>query len=197
MKAIKEGQKRWQAWMDGAETDPDLVGTLLFAAARFGGTTEFDAMFERYQNERVPQVKNAILGAMGRFREAAVIEKYHAVALTPAVRPQDMYLVLAWGMRNRDARDATWKWLRDNWDLWIERYGSGGHMLEHFPLFVGSGFATHEKAAEIKDFFATHPHPALGRPTAQAVEAVEIKADWFDRDKDAIREFLNGWQKQH
>ncbi|HVQ44656.1 MAG TPA: M1 family metallopeptidase [Candidatus Saccharimonadia bacterium] len=192
---VKEAKTRWAAWMDGAETDPDVVAALLFAAARHGGEHEFEAMQSRYEREPVPQIKLGLLGAMGRFRQPALIARYLAYALTEAVRPQDLYIALAWGMRNRDGRDATWQWVQDHWNLWLERYGAGGHMLEHFPLFVGAGFATHAKAAEIRDFFDSHPHPALGRPTDQAVESVELRADWADRDAAAVAAFLADWEQ--
>ncbi len=192
---VHEAKRRWQAWMDRKPTDPDLVPTLLFAAARHGGEAEFEAIMKRYDAEPVPQVKTGLLGALGRFRQPELVGRYLAFALTNAVRPQDIYIPLAWSMRNRDARLATWKWVRDNWDLWIERYGGGGHMLDRFPLYTASGFATHAMAQEIKAFFDAHPHPTLGRPVAQAVEGVELKADWFDRDAEAITGFMAEWER--
>jgi len=103
--------------------------------------------------------------------------------------------VLAWSLRNRDGRDQAWQWVQDNWELWLKRYGAGGHMLEHFPLYAAGGFATHEKAKEIGNFFASHPHPALKRPAAQAVEAVELKADWSERDQADVASFLDNWEQ--
>jgi hypothetical protein len=70
-------------------------------------------------------------------------------------------------------------------------------MLERFPLYASSGFATHDMAHEIGEFFDGHPHPATKRPTQQAVEAVELKADWYDRDKLKIQNFMDTWSKDH
>jgi aminopeptidase N len=109
------------------------------------------------------------------------------------VRPQDLYIVMAWGFRNRDGRERTWEWFKANWDLFVKRYGAGGHMLERFPIYAASGFATHEMAKQIKDFFEARPHPATKRPTAQAVEGIELRADWYERDKLKIQSFLDEW----
>lgn len=190
----KEAVRRYEDYMEGRPTDPDLRPVVLYGAARHGGTEEFDAILERYRHEEVPQVKLSYLTALGRFRKPDLIKRYLEFGVSDEVRPQDVYIVLAWGMRNREAREATWAWVQHNWGMFLERYGGGGHMLEHFPTYVGAGFATHDKAREIKEFFAAHPHPAIGRPVAQAVEAVELKADWYDRDQEAVRTFVKAWR---
>jgi aminopeptidase N len=189
-----EAKRRFDQYLAGGEVDPDLRGVILFAAARHGRVKEFEAILELYRKETVPQVKISLLGALGRFRKPELIARYLEFALTPEVRAGDIFIVLAWSLRNRDGRDQAWQWLQDNWELWLKRYGAGGHMLERFPLYAASGFATHKMAKEIGEFFAGHPHPALKRPSAQAVEAVELKADWAERDQTDVASFLDTWE---
>jgi puromycin-sensitive aminopeptidase len=193
----REARKRLKAFLEGQPLNPDLRPVVLFAAARHGGTEEFEVILQRYRTEDSPQVKIGFLAALGRFRKPALIKRFLEFGVSEEVRPQDIYIVLAWGMRNREARELTWEWVRKHWGMFLERYGGGGHMLDHFPTYVGAGFATHERAAEIKAFFEAHPHPAIVRPTAQAVEAVELKADWYDRDKLKIRTFADKWETGH
>ncbi len=190
----KEASKQFDHYLATGEIDPDLRSVALFAAARHGGVAEFEAILNKYRSEEVPQVKIGLLGALGRFRDPAMIEKFIAFADSDDVRPQDLPIALAWGLRNREARDQVWHWLKQRWNVWVERYGGGGHILDHLPLYVGSGFATHAMAKEIRDFFAEHPHPSIKRPSAQAVEAVELKADWYERDKPTIAAFLDHWK---
>ncbi|GAC1371984.1 MAG: M1 family metallopeptidase [Candidatus Saccharimonadales bacterium] len=185
-----EAQKRYQAYLGGTELNPDLRSVVLYAAARHGGAKEFQEILERYRVEQSPQVKMSLLSTLGRFRTAKQIEQFLELGLSDDVRPQDFYMILAWGFRNRHGRDMTWAYLKKHWNTLVKRYGAGGHMLERFPVYAASGFATHEMAQEIKEFFTTNPHPAIGRPTAQAVESVELKADWRDRDYDAVLDFL-------
>lgn len=193
----REANKRFKDYLEGRPIDPDLRPAILYAAARHGGTDEFDAILERYRREQVPQVKISLLGALGRFRKPRLIERFLELGLSPDVRPQDIYIVVAYAMRNREGREKGWQWIQDNWDEFVRRYGEGGHMLDRFPLYAGAGFATHERAKEIKDFFAQHPHPAITRPVAQAVESVELKADWYDRDKAKIQAFADEWSTKH
>ncbi|HEX3082381.1 MAG TPA: M1 family metallopeptidase [Candidatus Saccharimonadia bacterium] len=189
----EEGKKRFEQYLEGAAIDPDIRSAILYAAARHGGEREFEAVLARYRAEETPQVKLSLLGALGRFRKPELIKRFLELGISPDVRPQDIFSVLAHGFRNHEARDITWAFVKEHWPLFLERYGGGGHMLERFPTYAGMGFATHEMAAEIKAFFAKHTHPGIKRPAAQAVESVELKADWYDRDKAEIMTFIKEW----
>lgn len=191
-----EARKRFEQFVAGEPVDPDLRPVALYAAARHGGAKEFDAILERYRKEQSPQLRISLLGTMGRFRTPELIERYLKMALSKDVRPQDIYIPLAWSFRNREGRDLAWAWVQENWDEFVRRYGDGGKMLDRFPHYAASAYATHEKAAEIKDFFESHPHPSTSRATPQAVEGVELKADWADRDMDKIRAFVKDWEKR-
>ncbi|HUD10890.1 MAG TPA: ERAP1-like C-terminal domain-containing protein, partial [Candidatus Saccharimonadia bacterium] len=175
--------------------DPDLRAVALFAAARHGGEAEFTMMLKRYREESSPQVKIGLLGAMGSFRKIGLIKRYLDSGLSPDVRPQDIYIVLSQMFGNRSGRNQAWTWMKMHWDELTNRYGAGGHMLERFPLYVAHGFSTRAMAAEVSEFFSLHPHPATVRPTAQALEMIEAKADWFERDGDGIAEFLDAWKR--
>ena len=189
-----EAKRRFEAFLEGADLDPDLRPVVLYGVARHGGEREFEAILSRYRVEQSPQMKMGLLTSLGRFRSPELIDRFLALGISEDVRPQDIFRILAWGFLNRHARDATWAFVKDHWELFLERYGEGGHMLEHFPLYAGSGFATHAMAAEIKAFFGARPHPSTNRPAAQAVETIELKADWFERDRDKIAAFLGDWK---
>jgi puromycin-sensitive aminopeptidase len=189
-----EARRQFEMYLAGEPVDPDLRPVALYAAARHGGQKEYDALVERYRQEESPQLRTSLLGTLGRFRKGDLIDQYLKMALSKDVRPQDIYIPLAWSFRNRDARDKAWTWVQQNWDEFVRRYGEGGKMLDRFPHYAASAFATHDKAKEIKDFFEGHPHPSTSRATPQAVESLELKADWADRDLDKIKKFVSEWE---
>jgi puromycin-sensitive aminopeptidase len=191
-----EARKRFDQFLAGDPVDPDLRPVALYAAARHGGNPEFEAVLERYRTEDSPQLRISLLGTLGRFRKPELIDRYLELALSKDVRPQDIYIPLAWSFRNHEGRFKTWDWLKANWNEFVKRYGDGGKMLDRFPHYAASAFATHEMANEIKDFFESHPHPSTSRATPQAVESVELKADWADRDMDKIEAFMQDWEKR-
>jgi aminopeptidase N len=193
----REALKRFEDFLAGRPLDPEVRPAALSAAARNGGAREFEAILERYRTEKSPQLRMSLLGTLARFRKPELIDRCLELGLSPDVRPQDIYIVLAWSFRNRNARERTWTWVKAQWGEFVKRYGDGGKMLDRFPLYAGMAFATHQMAAEIGEFFTSHPHPSTERTTSQAVESVELKADWFDRDKDRIEAFLTSWKNTH
>jgi aminopeptidase N len=190
-----EARRRFMAFHKGEATHPDLLSSLSMAVARTGDASDFELLLQHYQQETAPQLKNTFLGALGRFRQPELVSRTLEMSLDPeVVRPQDTILVLATLMRSRDARELAWKFIRDKWPVLLERYGAGGHMLEYIPQFVGGAFATHDKAKAVGEFFAANPHPSIARPAAQAVEAINLKADWYERDQAEIRTFLDSFE---
>ena len=67
----------------------------------------FEAILERYRKEDSPQLRVSLLGTLGRFRKPELIDRYLDLALSKDVRPQDIYIPMAWSFRNRDARDGV------------------------------------------------------------------------------------------
>ncbi len=188
--ATAEAKRRFEGYLLGEELNPDLRGAILFAVARDGGEREFEEILKHYRAEETPQAKMSLLAALGRFRKPELIQRFLDLGISPDVRPQDIFMVVASGFRSREAREMTWTFVKEHWQLFLDRYGEGGHMLERFPAYAGMGFATHTMAMEIKTFFESHPHPGTKRPAAQAVESVELKADWYERDRAEIEAFL-------
>ncbi len=180
----------FSAHLAGDPIPADLRAVVYGAIARTGDASDFDRLLTLYRSETIPQERMRLLSAINRFRKPELITRALELGFSSEVRAQDTIYVIAWGLMNRDGREATWQAIQDRWPLLLDRYGSGGHMLEHFPLYVGQSFASHAKAREVAEFFAAHPHPGITRPVAQAIESIELKADWYDRDRSQIEAFL-------
>ncbi len=192
--ATAEANARFAHYLKDGSIDPNLRAAIYYAIARHGGETEFDTFLELYRKEAVPQVKLQLLASLARFRKPKLISRALELGLSKDVRSQDTIYTVAYSLMNRDGRDLAWQFVQDNWPEFLKRYGSGGHMLENFPSYVGMAFTSHAKADEVKAFFAARPHPAITRPVAQAVESINLSADWYERDHQAIEQFLTDWE---
>jgi hypothetical protein len=189
-----EAIKRFTAYTSGGKLDPNTRAAVLFGAARYGGTKQYDQLLELYRHEEAPHTRQPQLISLGRFRQPELARRTLDFAMSSEVRLQDVVYGLAGVWRARENREIAWKHLQEQWGELVERFGEGGHMLDRFPDFAGTAFATHERAHEVQAFFAAHPHILVTRPAAQAVETIEFKADWYDRDHIAIAKFLDEWK---
>jgi puromycin-sensitive aminopeptidase len=195
-KTIKEARQQFQAHLDGsAPINPDHRPAVYSAIARNGGSKDYETLSDLYHKETVTQEKLRLLSSLSGFKQPELTARTLTMGMNPKeVRPQDTVWTISGGMANRYSRLQTWQFIQDHWDILVKRYGSGGHMLDHFVGAIGATLTTHKEAEAVKTFFAAHPHPAITRPVAQAVEAVTQRADWFERDETAITDFFEDWK---
>ncbi|HEY6736526.1 MAG TPA: M1 family metallopeptidase [Candidatus Saccharimonadia bacterium] len=192
--AKEEALKRFADYAAGGQLDPNVRTPVLFGAARYGAAEQYEQMLALYRKEEAPHTRQAQLVHLGRFTQPELAHRTLEFALSNEVRLQDTVYGLAGVWRARDNREIAWQFLQDNWDELVRRFGEGGHMLDRFPGFPGDAFSTHAKAKEVREFFAAHPHVLITRPVAQAVESIEMRADWYDRDRQDIAWFLDQWE---
>ncbi len=194
----QEAKRRFAKYLEDGTIDPDLRVAIYYAVAWDGGEAEFDTILDLYRREQVPQVKQALQGTLGRFRKPELIQRSLDLGISDEVRPQDTIWTIAYGFMNRDARELAWEFTKNNWQLFLKRYGAGGHMLDNFPHYAGMSFSSRKLAAELGAFFSApeNTHPATVRPTAQAVEAINLRAAWYERDKAAIEALLTEWESK-
>jgi puromycin-sensitive aminopeptidase len=191
--AKEEALKRFADYVGGGALDPDTRSAVLYGTARYGNTEQYDQMLELYRHEEAPHTRQAQLVSLGRFRQPELAQRTLDLAMSDEVRSQDMVYGLVGVWRARENRELAWAHLQEQWEELVRRFGEGGHMLDRFPDFAGAAFATHERAQEVKAFFEAHPHILITRPAAQAVETIESKADWYDRDHETIAAFMEEW----
>lgn len=195
--AREEALRRFADYAAGGSLDPNIRSAVLYGASRFGEVKQYEQLLALYRAETAPHTRQAQLVHLGRFTDPKLVARTLNFALSDEVKLQDTVYGLAGVWRARENREQAWQFLQDQWDVLVDRFGEGGHMLDRFPGFPGDAFASHAKATEVRDFFAKHPHVLVNRPAAQAVEAIEMKADWYDRDAADIRAFLSNWEATH
>jgi aminopeptidase N len=107
-----------------------------------------------------------------------------------AIRPQDNARWFVYLIRNRYAREATWRWMLDNW-VWIEKTFGGDKSYDYYPRYAASGLTTREQLAEFRDFFTPlRDQPALTRVIDLGLSEIQARIELLERDGVAVREKL-------
>jgi aminopeptidase N len=110
-------------------------------------------------------------------------------SLTDDVRSQDTVTVLGAVSGNPKGKALAWDFLKENWDVFNERYGHGGFMLMRL-VSLPRGFTTQERLNDVKQFYAAHPTPAAERSVRQVIEGLELNVAWLDKNKDDVSQWL-------
>lgn len=107
-----------------------------------------------------------------------------------AIRPQDNARWFVYLIRNRYAREATWRWMRDNW-AWIEEIFGGDKSYDYYPRYAASGLTTREQLTEFREFFTPlRDQPALTRVIDLGMNEIQARIELLERDGEVVREKL-------
>jgi puromycin-sensitive aminopeptidase len=179
---------------DVQPANPNLRKAIYGITAQYSDNKTFNTMKEMYRKETFQEEKIRLLIALGKFSDLVSVPTALEYAFNSGeVRSGDlMYLFSSLGTHAKGRR-AVWKFLTANWETISARYSSGGmKMLGHIISGVCNSFARAEDAAVIEQFFKDNPTPSATRSIAETIERINVKAAWYERDKDDIAEALRG-----
>jgi aminopeptidase N len=177
---------------DPASVPAELRSIVMGAAVRNDIPDAFEHLIKVEENTSNVDLKHDIVAALTTTKNTAKV----AVLLdrlkdANKVRPQDLMRWIAYLLRNRYSRAASWKWLRTNWD-WIKDTFEGDKSYDYFPRYAANAFNTHELLAEYREFFEPMQDDlALARNIVMGVEEIGNRVAWLERDIDAVQSHLS------
>lgn len=170
--------------------DPDIRQVVYNIIAINGTQKDWKVFYEMYKNELMGEEKERILRAMTYFKDKKIIEKNLKFIMSEDVRDQDTPHMLALSWMHKSGRDIVWRFLKDNWNTILKKYGEGGSLLTRLIPPLGN----HTKKEDLKDakkFFKKNTIPGAERTLAQAFEKLESNIAWIKDDEKDIENWLN------
>jgi len=158
----------------GDAVDASLASAAVAVLAATGSTGEYEGFLRARDEAATPQEQLRYRCALPDFRDAALVERTVAMALTDEIRPQNVPGVLARAIANREHGERAWALVKERWTE-IER------RIAHSTLvYVAEGvrfLATSELAQDAGTFFAGHPIPQSALQLQQHLERQRVNAD--------------------
>lgn len=168
----------------------DIRGAVYALVARYGDESTYETFYAMYKATEDQEEQGRLTRAMAQFKQPELAERTLKFGLSAEVRASDSIRPVLGVVLNRYTSEIGWKFIQDNWDTIVQRYGNGGHLLTYFVDSIGGAFSSQEKADEVKEFFATHEAKGAERKVKQAIERIELKAAWRERDLESIKTYL-------
>lgn len=172
------------------EIHADIRGAVYALVARYGDETTYERLYAMYKATDDQEEQGRITRAMAQFKQPELARRTLEFGLSDEVRAADSIRPVLGVVLNRYTSELGWHFIQDNWETIAQRYGQGGHLLTYFVDAIGGAFATQDKADEVKEFFTTHQAKGVERKVKQAIERIELKAAWQERDLEAIKDYL-------
>ena len=117
---------------DARAVDPNLAGTFLNIAARFGDANLYDAWIETYRARKsaksAPQDNLRYLYTLASFRPAALVDRTLSSIAGGAVPQEAIGGLLGQLLASHHGRIPAWRFLKANWADVRPRVGDNGHL---------------------------------------------------------------------
>jgi aminopeptidase N len=166
-----------------------LASTVLNVAALGGDTMLYDLYLAQLPKlSGQPEEYYRFFSALTWFRDPALVQRTLEFAVSPAVRTQDTGQLIGGLLARPRSREAAWTFVRTRWDTLTQLLGT----FQGIPGIVRTlgSFCSRERAAEIREFFAAHPVPAVERTLRQSIERIENCAAVAERQSPAMSMWL-------
>jgi len=188
---IQEARTITQQYMkDPDSVDGSLADAAITVAARHGDAALYSEFKAQMQKAQSPHQYYTYMRALGEFPEPKLIQETLESTLTPAVRGQDLYMLIPM-LGNPASQDATWNFMRTNFDQLSAKTGGGLGGVGIF-LYGTMEFCSTEKADEVKQFFEQHPFPGTERNQKEALEEINGCVQLREQQQQN----LSAWLKQ-
>ncbi|KAK9101455.1 hypothetical protein Scep_024885 [Stephania cephalantha] len=190
-----EGVKRFRAFLDDRNTPllpPDTRKAAYVAVMQTVSSSDkwgYESLLRIYRESDLGQEKTRILSSLTSCPDPAIVREGLDFLLSSEVRSQDAVFGVA--AVSKEGCETAWKWLQENWDHIVKTYGSG-FLITRFISAVVSPFSSHEKAAEVEQFFANRSKASIERTLKQSLERVHINTNWVQsiRQEKSLAEVL-------
>ncbi len=185
---VQAGEARLLRYLDDRSSiDANLAAPLLTLGARSANSKRFQRYLHASQNDPTPQERRRFRMALADVRDPDLVQQLLATCLTPAIPTQDVALVLARLLGNRDAREDVFQFIQKRWSELRERMPAMlvSRMIEALPALQ-----TEEHRKQMLAFFGAHPIPTASRALRQADERFRLHATFRKRAVPVLRHWL-------
>ncbi|KAI8093157.1 aminopeptidase [Halteromyces radiatus] len=150
----------------------------------------WEALLAMYQDENLPSDQRLmILVALGCVKDAELIQRYLAMGETQ-VRSQDVVYIYSSLSDNSMGRDALWMHFTEHYEALHTRFGKNISLFGRVVESCIHGYKSMDKLKEIKLFFKDKDTKEYDRPLQQALEAVQVHAQWVERDSENVANWI-------
>ncbi|MGO8995384.1 MAG: M1 family aminopeptidase [Polyangiaceae bacterium] len=155
--------------------DANLAGTVLGIAGEDANGPLFDALLARLAKTEDEQLRGQILGALCSARDPAIAARVRDLVLDTRLRVTEVMVPLYYQLNMPETRDATWAWMKKNWDALVAR--QSGNLFGGAQAFRAvSGMCDETSANDVASFLTDRAKTVDGAPRelASAIEQIRL-----------------------
>jgi alanyl aminopeptidase len=188
--SIATAKQLASAWLDNHDAvGPDMVGSVLVAAARHGDRDLFDRMHAAAKHEKDEQFQRTLLFALGSFPDANIASIAMPIVLTNEFDSRRSLSILFGVSQSAKTRDLAYDFVKQNWDPLIVKLPTDSGA---FLPFIAGGYCDDKHRQDAKSFFDGRSTRYTGGPRnlAQVLEGIDLCVAYKKAQQPSVTEFL-------
>jgi aminopeptidase N/puromycin-sensitive aminopeptidase len=149
--------------------DPMMADAAVALASETGDAAMYEKLMKLSRDAVDPDVKEAALNALTRFRNPELVGRTLAYAVSDAVRSQDSWTLIALLLERRPTQEQAWVFVKANWAAIAKKAtpSSGTHIVE-----AAGTFCAVERRDDVAEFFGAHPVENSARTLAKTIDSI-------------------------
>jgi len=171
-----------------ASVDVSLAGTALNLAARDGSFELFEEYRTRFETAKVPGDRTRFLTALGKFRNAGLVDRALDYALSGPLRPQEVFTIPRALTEDDELRQRQWVWLRSNYRAIVRAIPP--YYMPRLPSFADC--CREDWMEEVKNFFSMPEtnYPGTREELAKVIDSVSDCSGLKEREEQSVTRYL-------
>lgn len=174
---ILEAQALAGKWLaDRGAIVPEMAEVVLETAARHSGRDLYDRLAGELKKTADPRQREQIVGAMGAFRDPAIVKENFNLLLTGGIDLREAFPLITEPLEDARTEAVPFQTVRADYDRLLKILPQGilSGAAARLPM-VGGHFCTVERRNELEGFFKERSAKATGGPRilAQTLERVD------------------------
>ena len=191
--AIAQAKALTTAWLDDHKAvDRDMLGSVMFAAARHGDQALFDRMRAAAKQEKDEDVLNTLLYCLGSFPQPEIAREALPLVLTDEFDPRQSLDILFGVAQSPKTRDLAYEFVKQNWDALIAKLptDTGAYLP-----YVAGGYCDEAHRQDAAGFFEGRSTKYSGGPRdlAQMLEGIDLCVAFKKAQQPSVTEFLKSY----
>jgi alanyl aminopeptidase len=185
-----EARKLTEAWLvDRKAIDHDLVGTVLYTAARTGDRALWDKIHAEAKKTQDRKERGNMLSAMGAFRDPQIVQENLKIVLSDEFDPRESISLLYGAAADNKNRQTAYDFGKANYDKVVARmpreWGAG-------LAGLGGGFCDAQHRADVESFYKERVTKSVGGPRslAQTLESISLCEAQLSSRQASVSAFL-------
>lgn len=193
MSLRNQAEKLARAWLaDKSLLNPDMVPSVLSAAAWAGGRPFFDALVNAIRQDKIQRERGWMIAALPYFRDPQLARAALDLLFQPGIDPREMQYNFF--SRPDETQEIVWSFVQQNFDRINSTLpGARGIPFGAILPLAAVGFCDASHAEQVKSFFEPRLSslPGGGRNLANTLERIRLCSAREEVTRAAVTEFLN------